>query len=141
MGEKIGSRLTGVIFALLLIKSGLHFVPLQWTLVILIGAAGREYNGTLVLRLLVLGIVPLGDNCAFQNRRANEIRMEICARAKLSARVKKKNVRCEKRLMQATCDRARESEFIQSSPFIESPLGDEFTKIRGKRLHFRVAQA
>lgn len=62
--ERIG--LTGVVSAFLLIKSSLHLVPLQWTLVILIGAAGRRYNGALVLRLVVLGIVPLGDNCAFR---------------------------------------------------------------------------
>jgi len=71
--EKSEGRLTGVIFAFFLIKSSLHFVSLQWTLVILIGAAGRQYNGALVLRLLVLGIVPFGDNCAFRIR-ANEIR-------------------------------------------------------------------
>lgn len=70
--EKSDSRLTSVIFAFLLIKSGLHFVLLQWTLVILIRAAGRLYNGTLVLRLLVLGIVPFGDNCTFRIE-ANEI--------------------------------------------------------------------
>jgi len=70
--EKSDSRLTGVIFAFFLIKSSLHFVSLQWTLVILIRAAGRQYNGTLVLCFLVLGIVPFGDNCAFRIR-ANEI--------------------------------------------------------------------
>lgn len=70
--EKSGGRLTGVIFAFFLIKSSLHFVSLQWTLVILIGAAGRQYNSALVLRLFVLGIVPFGDNCAFRIR-ANEI--------------------------------------------------------------------
>ena len=73
--EKSDGRLTGVIFAFLLIKSSLHFISLQWTLVILIGAAGRQYNSALVLRLLVLGIVPFGDNCAFRIRDN-----EICAR-------------------------------------------------------------
>jgi len=81
-GEKnIGRwRLTSVVFALLLIKSSLHFVPLQWTFVTLIGAAGRQYNGTLVPRLFVLGIVPLGDNCAFRVK-ANEIHVEPSRRA------------------------------------------------------------
>jgi len=68
--EKSNSGLTGVIFAFFLIKNSLHFVLLQWTLVILIRAASRQYN--LVLHLLVLGIVPFGDNCTFRIR-ANEI--------------------------------------------------------------------
>lgn len=65
--EKVGQcGLTSVIFAFLLIKSSLHFISLQWTFVILIGAAGRLYSGTLVPRLFVLGIVPFRDNCAFR---------------------------------------------------------------------------
>lgn len=67
-----GGRLTSIIVVFLLIKSGLYFVSLQWTLVILIGDAGRRYNGALVPRLFIVGVVPFGDYCA-SGMKTNEI--------------------------------------------------------------------